>query len=56
MNGAGGFVKKEDIPPNIPSDLLQSMNFIFSKHAFYGFSPASDGVLLSLLTLLTYRA
>lgn len=44
LNGAGGFILQKDIPPNIPADVKESMNFIFSKNAFYGFAPASDGV------------
>jgi 2-polyprenyl-6-methoxyphenol hydroxylase-like FAD-dependent oxidoreductase len=46
LNGAGGFVKKEDIPPNIPPSQLHSMNFVFGKNGFFGFSPASEGVIL----------
>lgn len=44
LNGAGGFVKKEDIPPNVPDEILHSMNFMFGKRAFFGIAPASDGV------------
>ena len=44
LNGAGAFVKKEDIPPNIPPMIKDGMNFIFGKKAFFGIAPASDGV------------
>src|SRR5579859_1775727 len=44
LNGAGGFIKREDIPPNNPQSLLDSMNFVFGKNTFFGFSPTSDGL------------
>lgn len=44
LNGAGGFVMKKDIPPSIPIDQKEAMNFLFGKNAFFGFGPASDGV------------
>ena len=44
LNGAGGFVKAEDLPPNIPTSKKEAMNFIFGKNAFFGFGNASDGV------------
>jgi hypothetical protein len=44
LNGAGGFVMEKDIPPNIPADMKDGMNFIFGKNAFFGIAPASDGV------------
>jgi hypothetical protein len=46
VNGAGGFVFKDAIPPNFPEQLKDSMNFIFGKNAFFGIAPASDGVSL----------
>ena len=44
LNGAGGFVMEKDIPPNIPIAMKEAMSFIFGKNAFFGISPASDGV------------
>jgi hypothetical protein len=44
LNGAGGFVKEKDVPPNIPSAIKDGMNFIFGKNAFFGIAPASNGV------------
>jgi hypothetical protein len=44
MNAAGGFILPENIPPNVPLEQTEAMNFIFGKNAFYGFAPASDGV------------
>jgi hypothetical protein len=44
LNGAGGLVLKESIPPDFPEQLKDSMNFIFGKNAFFGIAPASDGV------------
>jgi hypothetical protein len=35
---------EKDIPPNIPTPMKESMNFIFGKNAFFGIAPASDGV------------
>jgi hypothetical protein len=54
LNGAGGFINKEDIPPNIPAHQKDAMNFIFGKNGFFGFAPASNGVSFRL-TQLTIR-
>ena len=35
---------KKDIPPSIPLDQREAMNFLFGKNAFFGFGGASDGV------------
>lgn len=44
LNGAGGLVLEKDLPPNIPPNIRDGMNFIFGKNAFFGVAPASDGV------------
>ena len=44
LNGAGGFVTKNDLPESIPLDQKEAMNFLFGKNAFFGFGAASDGV------------
>jgi hypothetical protein len=54
LNGAGGFVSAEKIPPNFPAALVGGMNFIFGKNAFFGISPTSDGVTHSLPTRTDY--
>jgi hypothetical protein len=55
LNGAGGLVLAKDIPPNIPSEIRGGMNFIFSKNAFFGMSPACDGVTLTSVDLTDNR-
>jgi hypothetical protein len=44
LNGAGGFVMADKIPPEIRPEIRDNMNFIFGKNAFFGVAPASDGV------------
>ena len=34
----------DKLPPNIPPEIRNNMNFIFGKNAFFGVAPASDGV------------
>jgi hypothetical protein len=34
----------DDVPPEIPLEIRENMNFIFGKNAFFGVAPASDGV------------
>lgn len=55
LNGAGGLVFAKDIPPNIPSEIKEGMNFVFGKNAFFGIAPACDGVASSSVDIAYNR-